>query len=128
MKTVVQAFAISLAALCSYGAAADTFVSSHTIIVVEYQYDRILVAADSRQSGGGVDPNNPDRTCKIVPLGNKMFFVMAGRTGALNQEGQYVDAYAAAKQAFRKNSAAPNEKIRVKNVAVQWMEINDGRI
>jgi hypothetical protein len=106
-------------------AASDTVTTSGTIVLVEFYDGRFLVGADSRGSGTGVDPRNPDTDCKITPLGEKMFFAMAGKTKVWDATDKkfILDAHAAAKQAFRQVSSAPNTAAHIKDVAERWTKI-----
>jgi hypothetical protein len=115
MQPICQALAI-LAATSFPCRADDGFISSGTIVVVEFAADRFIVAADSR-----VANTNKFDACKILPLGDKMFVVMNGRI-ASNPPNNYLDAFAAARTSFDAIKRTPAGKDQLRQVVDQWVE------
>lgn len=100
------------------------FISSGTIVVIDFEDDRILVAADSRQAGAGVSPESIDRGCKIIPLGEKMFFTASARSGAIDENGtMYIDINKAAITAFDQFRTRKNTSLRARQIAAEWGDI-----
>jgi hypothetical protein len=99
----------------------NEFTSSGTIIVIDFEAERILVAAESRQTGLPLESR--DHGCKIIPLGKRMFFTLSGRSVGKDQSGVYIDTYKAARSAFGAFRNAKNTPERAKLVATRWAQL-----
>jgi hypothetical protein len=101
--------ALALLVLWNFPEAAGQVWRSGTIIILDFETDRLLVAADSRESLSD-SKNYNDDACKIVPLGDYGFFSATGRTELERNDGTVVfDATEIAKHAVKR---APSHQIR----------------
>jgi hypothetical protein len=70
-----------------------------TIIIFNASEKEIVIAADSRGSG---THSYTDDKCKISAFGDKLVFAASGRTGLRNEPTNYWDAYAIAREDFKR--------------------------
>jgi hypothetical protein len=96
-----------------------TKLLSGTIILLGFVGNRIIVGADSRETLKETSSFDDD-ACKIIPLGDQMFF--AG-TGILSRGVNIGDNFAVgfAHVAYEQFRAAPKTEDRNKNIADRWV-------
>ena|ERR1700680_22314 len=88
---------------------------SGTIVVLDFEQDRLLAAADSRESLSGSSIYRDD-ACKIVPLDDHSFFAATGHTEIERGDGKIVfSATEAAKRVFRRASTH-----QIRKIASSW--------
>ena len=98
-------------------------VDHGTIVLILHKNDRILVAADSKLSGGGRDAPRFNE-CKIPPLGQWVFFTAVGNAemGDLKDGKPFViyKARELSEESFARFRKEPNTNSRTKKMADYW--------
>ena len=100
-----------------------TILRSGTIIALQFVGNRIIIAADSRETLKLTDTAPfDDDACKITPLNKQMFFAGTGiQSSGLNTVKPFAANFA--KDAFEKFRDTPNTESRNKQIADEWGEL-----
>jgi len=127
-----NAFGKLLTILCSaafsctlYGQTDSFLFSGGTVLAFTVDEGRIVVATDSREFKR-FDPEKKfnDHSCKITPLGERMFFSATGSVEqAEKKRGVFVYTYKAhesAKLAFQRFQRGRNTALRERQIATYW--------